>query len=167
MKWKKKEWPSSGVTQPCVFFIYLFIGLRLRWWCQWWKWRRKTAIPTHKHPTRFVFCAVGVVFVLEIVWIEKFVGIVCGYCLNWKVCFLILEEWRRWWVWADGGVVYPKKTKKKNRIAERCVRCVPDPAWKTKKEKEKKITCVGKSKRSDRGTLNVFLITKMPLETEF
>ena len=92
---------------------------------------------------------------------------VCGYCLNWKVCFLILEEWRRWWVWANGGVVYPKKTKKKNRIAERCVRCVPDPAWKTKKEKEKKITCVGKSKRSDRGTLNVFLITKMPLETEF
>ena len=23
---------------------------------------------------------------LEIVWIEKFVAIVCGYCLNWKVC---------------------------------------------------------------------------------
>ena len=34
---------------------------------------------------------------------------VFGYCLNWKVCFLILEGWRRWWVWADGGMVYQKK----------------------------------------------------------
>ena len=163
MKFVKIFCAYCSIWKVCflIFFkIFLFfMGIRLRWWCWWWKLRRKLAIPTHKHPTRFVFCAVGVVFVLG--W-----GFF-GDCLNWKVCFLILEEWRRWWVWADGGVVYPKKTKKKNRIAERCVRCVPDPVWKTKKEKEKKITCVGESKRSDRGTLNVFLITKMPLETEF
>ena len=88
------------------------MGLRLRWWCRRWKWRRKTAIPTHKHPTQFVFCAIRVVFVLEIVWIEKFVGIV------WIEKF-VSWFWKdgedglssNWWWYEDGGIVYQKKKK--------------------------------------------------------
>ena len=87
------------------------MGLRLRWWCWWWKLRRKLAIPTHKHPTQFVFCAVGVVFVL-------------GWGLFWRLFelkSLFLDFGRmekmvglssnRWW-YEDGGIVYQKKKKK-------------------------------------------------------
>ena len=112
MKFVKIFCAYCSIWKVCflIFFkIFLFfMGLRLRWWCWWWKLRRKLAIPTHKHPTRFVFCAVGVVFVL-------------GWGLFWRLFelkSLFLDFGRmekmvglssdRWW-YGDGGIVYQKK----------------------------------------------------------
>ena len=114
MKFVKIFCGYCSVWKVCFlnFFFFFGMGLRLKWWCWQWKWRRKTAIPIHKHPTQFVFCVVGVVFVLgwgvfwRLIELKILMGIFCGYYLNWKVCFLILEGWRRWWVWAliGGGM---------------------------------------------------------------
>ena len=53
-----------------------------------------------------------------------------------------------------------ERKEEKEEEEENRERCVPDPAWKTKKKK-KKITCVGESKKSNRGSLNVCVFTKM------
>ena len=114
MKFVKIFWGYCSVWKVCflIFFFFFWYGLETEMMCWQWKWRRKTTIPIHKHPTQFVFCVVGVMFVLgwglfwRLIELKILMGIFCGYYLNWKVCFLILEGWRRWWVWAliDGGM---------------------------------------------------------------
>ena len=54
-----------------------------------------------------------------------------------------------------------ERKEEKEEEEENRERCVLDPAWYTQKRKEKK-TCVGESKRSDHGSLNVCIFTKMP-----
>ena len=58
------------------------------------------------------------------------------------------------------------RERERERERESSKEVCPKLSMKDKKKKKKRIKCVGESKRADRGTLNVFLIIKMSLETE-